>query len=484
MNRTLNITIEPFAKATAVGDPKIEEIRSKKTGAIYGAQKFIERQRYDRIVKNRNLIRELMIDDTPRFLCGICSVPVYLVSSPLKRFFFRHQIEDGRCPAVTKDSRSEPEIRALKYLGARESDAHKRIKSLIARSLDADRHFEDIEIEKTWRSIKDRSRYRRPDVCARFGGVRLAFEAQLSTTFLDVVVRRRKFYRDEGALLVWVLRNFDPEYRRLMFDDILFMNNSNIIVIDDETTILSESERKFHVRCVHRKPVVVNFNVEDTWESHIVPFDAFTLQPELQKAFLFDFEKAEREVRARIDEKLAELKKIAAEKKRQEDQNLREYFFENWDFLRESDYESNDFPNNSLGIKAEFMRRGIRLPEYIASNFSFHSAVSAILSAKNGRPIGYGFQKLIQVAHHLADNYPENLLYFGYALEKYGHKVTIEIEDKSGKWENRARKIRHALKHHESHYQPRGEWVDTILFLFPEISDSVRNFMSHDMKNI
>ncbi len=84
----------------------------------------------------------------------------------------------------------------------------------------------------------DGSQRRRPDISATWrGGLRVVFEAQLKTTFLDVVVRRRVFYRDQGALLVWILRSFDPFDRRLTVDDLLFKNNSNIFV--DQLTIFS-----------------------------------------------------------------------------------------------------------------------------------------------------------------------------------------------------------------------------------------------------
>ncbi|MCF7995020.1 MAG: hypothetical protein K9L88_09295 [Chromatiaceae bacterium] len=44
----------------------------------------------------------------PRFLCARCHVPVYIVClADRRRFFFRHQIEDGRCSAVTRGQLGE-----------------------------------------------------------------------------------------------------------------------------------------------------------------------------------------------------------------------------------------------------------------------------------------------------------------------------------------------------------------------------------------
>ncbi|HQR91416.1 MAG TPA: hypothetical protein PLH31_19515, partial [Caulobacter sp.] len=63
-------------------------------------------------------------------------------------------------------------------------------------------------------------------------------EAQLTTTFLDVVIGRKTFYRAEGGLLVWVLPHFDPAYRQLTVDDLLFNNNADVLILDRESRSL------------------------------------------------------------------------------------------------------------------------------------------------------------------------------------------------------------------------------------------------------
>jgi len=224
-----NITVDPAARATAVEHPEITEVRSTRSGLILTARQYIVSQRYDRLIRSRNLIRDGNYRREPRLTCAMCGVPVYLVSSKRKSFFFRHIIEDGSCPAQTRGAWSYDQIKAMKYHGAQESDAHRRMKMLLERSLLTDPGASEIHQEKTWRAAGCPASYRRPDVQAVYSGVRLAFEAQLSTTFLDVVVGRRAFYRDDGALLIWVLPRFDPNYRRLTEDDILFTNNHNVL---------------------------------------------------------------------------------------------------------------------------------------------------------------------------------------------------------------------------------------------------------------
>ena len=158
----------------------------------------------------------------------------------------------------------------------RESEAHKRIKHLIERSLRADSVFETEAIiqEKRWNSTHDPKTWRTPGVQAVSPEGRFAFEAQLSTTFLDVVVSRRMFYRDEGAHLIWVLASFSEDYRRMTTDDLLFSNNSNVFVVDDETVRVSEETKRFHLRCHYRVPFCDVGSISDKWQEAIVPFTA------------------------------------------------------------------------------------------------------------------------------------------------------------------------------------------------------------------
>ncbi len=94
-------------------------------------------------------------------------------------------------------------------LVAKESPAHIRLKEIVKESLENAPNFSEVAVEKVWRGM-DRSKWRKPDVQALWKGTtRIAFEIQLSTTFLHVIAERRLFYRDEGALLCWIFKRFD-----------------------------------------------------------------------------------------------------------------------------------------------------------------------------------------------------------------------------------------------------------------------------------
>ena len=316
-------------------------------------------------------------------LCAICHVPVYLICrTDRSAFFFRHKMEDGSCPAQTLSPLTEEEIRARKYHGLRESEAHKRIKALVMRSVEADATFWNTTPEKKWKSSTEPNRFRRPDVRSENHDGKFAFEIQLSTTFLSVVVGRRDFYRDEGALLVWVLGSFNPSYRLMTTDDLLFSNRSNIIVVNEETAALSESSGRFHVRCHFRRPVRKGDRISDIWTHEIVPFAELRQDRSTQQAFYFDYDTAfEAHERAIAAEQTVKIEPTIAQD--------RAALFEFW---KRHGHQFRHTPENRAQwqtLRVRFENWEIFLPEYPDSDLEFQAMLSALYSAREGTPIGY-----------------------------------------------------------------------------------------------
>ncbi|MDB5523268.1 MAG: hypothetical protein JWM58_1031 [Rhizobium sp.] len=95
-----NATFNPLAPALPVDDPAIKNVLDCDTGEFVDVKSWIGSRRYDALIAERMSVRE-RLSTRPRFRCSLCSVPTYLVSNQLKRFFFRHVTEDGSCPADT-----------------------------------------------------------------------------------------------------------------------------------------------------------------------------------------------------------------------------------------------------------------------------------------------------------------------------------------------------------------------------------------------
>lgn len=275
-----------------VDAPEIAEVLDLSTGEILPAQEVIGED-YEKALKLRMSLREGIASGKPILACPMCVVPVHMVSLALeRRFYFRHETEDGRCPAKTKGRLSEERICAMKYDGARESAAHIHMKEIIAESLRCDPNFSDVKIEPIWKGIEANQR-RRPDVRACWRGtLPVAFEVQLSTTFLRVIAERRQFYLNEGGLLFWVFQKFDMGDARLTQEDIFYNNNRNAFVASAETLKASKEAGALVLDCIWSEPTIDKGQI--LWEQRrrFAAFTELTIDTEHQRAFLFDADSA------------------------------------------------------------------------------------------------------------------------------------------------------------------------------------------------
>lgn len=445
-----NTTIDPLAWAEAVTKPEIDTVRNLKTGHVRDVRRLVRAFRYERAILLRQNLKALVKRDEARLVCATCGVPVYLACSTTKRFFFRHRHEDGSCPAVTRTELSEADIRAMKYRGAQESGAHKRVKALLLRSLSADPRFKDVVQEKTWKASEGLIGLRRPDVSARTDTDRLAFEVQLSTTFMDVVLSRKEFYRAEGAALVWVLPSFHPSYRRMTDDDILFGNNSNVFVVDEKSAAASEVAGTFIMTCWHRKPLIKDDKIVDEWIEREVRWDEITVDVDRQTIIAFDY--AQEAARLRDELRVARSERIAAaeaaRKQAQQDREneIREQVLR---FVLDASRDDEYLPRHKAWLLLNDRLRSIgccldgEYPDLLTATRIVH----LIESARAGKPVGFGYKSLAELGHHLIHQHPEFLLAFGHMLRRFGTKEALYRDDRTGKLKAKLEAVRAHLLH-------------------------------------
>lgn len=400
------------------------------------------------------------IKDRPLYLCAECFVPVYLCClRSRRRFFFRHSIEDGRCGAITRGELSQDEINARKYNGAKESQLHRRIKQWLAESLQAGGMFTDINQEQRW-SGPVTGAWRKPDVSARFGDLKVAFEIQLSTTFLDVIAQRRQFYLKEGGLLFWVFAKFDADERRLTVDDVFYNNNQNAFVVSESTRDASVAAGEFMLDCVWSEPRLPNEAAR--LSRRRVRFNDLTLDTGKQQAFYFDHA----EHHAQLE------REYAAERATWPKQ------FETWwlesatgkSSLQDHEDEVFAFPEsipkhwNDWGMLTEtplrFYGPELRLPV---------AMLNAFYSAKHGRPIGINRRHFIEIAHYVVQLYPRYLLWFRRALKVYDRAGLLSAQDKSGNWAKRVRAYKAEMRSNPQKYAADQKHQLLFEWLFPEL---------------
>ncbi|MER2534756.1 MAG: DUF6035 family protein [Rhizobiaceae bacterium] len=454
-----NVTVDPLSVAEPAHDLEIEEILDCETGEYLDVRTWISRWRYEQIVEQRSAIRDRLVE-SPRFRCAICGVPVYLASNQRKRFYFKHQIEDGSCPAQTRNLLSREDILARKYHGLRESRPHRDIKALIARSLAADPRYTDVQQERQWRSSHDPSARRQPDVQATGPMGRLAFEVQLSTTFLDVVVARRTFYREEGGLLIWVMGNFDPDYRRLTTDDLLFTNNSNILTVDEKTAALSEGTGQFHVHCHFRRPVRAGDQLADEWDSALIPFDKLTYERDRQRCWHFDYEGEAAKLRALIEGERTAREAAAADA-------LRCALFAFWIAREPNTRPDAETLRKWSDLRQALAHRNIDFPHLPDSDKGLVALLNGIVSAREAHPVGWHFKQLVEVGHRIMDGYPNHAAAFCLSIEYFKARELVREQDRSGKWEARVQAIRESLRRGDPDFVPDRATLALVGFLMP-----------------
>lgn len=426
-----------------VDDPEITEVIDMDTGELLSARDAIGSD-YDRLIHLRMELAEANAANEDKYSCPICGVGVYLVCSRRgadKRFFFRHRAEDGNCPAVTRGSMSKEEIEARKYNGAKESRAHQRMKEILAESIARDPRFSDLQVEKVWRGM-DRAQWRKPDVSAVWDNAfRVAFEVQLSTTFLHVIAQRRLFYRKEGGLLCWVFKSFDAEASRLTQDDIFHNNNRNLFLASEETLKASKERGALVLDCRWAEPAPGRDGIEWAWRGQLAAFSDLSLDLAGQRVFLSDREQLD--VSALREAETADLKNR----------------FARW--WAAGTYDENDWK----AFQKEFGARKVFLPKWQREAAGL---LNALYTAKEGRVVGWEHSKFISAAHTVAGSHKKVVRAFRAALQAYERAEQIKAEDPEGRWAKKVAEYKPRINAGDPEYERDKRFDSLIAFLFPE----------------
>jgi competence CoiA-like predicted nuclease len=494
-----NSAVDSLAQAIPAKDLKILEILDCDTGEFIYSRKFIQSHKYGEIFEPRHEIRARWKTEKPKYVCSDCNVAVSLLAGVDKNwFFFRHLIEDGRCAAKTRGNMSQLQINAIRYNCVAESEPHKRFKQMMYDCACADESFSDTKIEKVRTSTTEKGKWRKPDVSAIRNELLHAFEVQLSSTFFDVVLDRQAFYRDEGAILIWVLPDFSPNDTTMMEDDIFFHNNCNVMVLNEAIAAKSISEGLLHFGCWFRLPSADGATYSESWQYEVVPFDAVTLDIERQRAFYFDyetkkdaakqliaeFERQQLESKEKIErERIAEIHETNRRQAEIVDEADRKVFEEFW-FKHGHHFQHT--PENRARwreVQDLFEARGIDMPDFPDSDGERQSLLNGIYSAREGVPIGYGYKKLIQVAHQIAEYHPRLLVPFGHALKFYGMDQKLREQDVSKKWQERlsgnddAPGLKARMKVRDPAISPDESLLPLLSFLFPDVAVKVNSYL-------
>ena len=274
----------------------IPEVYDVKEERFINSRVFFRQNENELILWRRNLQEEYKIGHA-RFICPECKQPVKISGYKFykgKVCFFAHFKDSDDCPYKTCTNRTKEEIERLKYSLVQESERHKRLKAVIASSLQGEKSramgVDNVECEKRINSDIPYLKWRRPDVYAEYNGRKYVFELQLSTTFVSVIVDRDIFYRLNDYNIIWIFNFEDNEeyvnLYNLMCKDIYYANKRNVFIFDADAEEKSKEKGELVLKCRW-------LDENGVWSpDKYVTLEMFQYDEEYHKPFIFDADKA------------------------------------------------------------------------------------------------------------------------------------------------------------------------------------------------
>lgn len=425
----------------------------RQSGEWIDLDTFLGNGDYGQVVAEKRVrLRIEMLDGVVRYVCPRCQEPMTLASVPVRtrdstRFYFKHAHETGKCNGVA--GLGERAICALKFNHQKEGRDHVRFKERLLDSLSADPSFAQTKAETRFVDVGG-VRWRQPDVQSKADGRTIAFEVQLSTTFLHVIAERMRFYARNEAALVWLFRDLNVSDFRQAEDDIFYANNRNAFRLTEETVVRSKERQRFALECAWLEPKIQGGLVRDVEQRAVIDFCDLHFDVSsvgVPRAFYFDYDAA----RARAE-------KIV------DGFDLRQRFETHW-LAGAEDHDE------WLALRTEFRGRRIELPEWPKSLDGFPQLLNMLYSVKHWRAIGYRYKSLVEIAHHLHDRRKGFLWLFHHSLDAYGRVDAFKQMDIGPNcYGAKVERYRGVLLTNPQ-YAFDGKYVDLAQFLFPELPE-------------
>lgn len=189
--------------------------------------------------------------NNPRYVCAKCGHSVYAPLEPSRKLPYWQHFKGAPtdCEWWTGSSETIDSISAKQFQGAQESPLHIKLKHHVADVLKMDKAASEVKVEEY--ILEETKQKRKPDVQATWKERRLAFEIQLATTQIPIILAREDFYVRNDFALIWVVWDFIVSPLNQMnqaIRDVYRRHNNNLFSIDRETMELSNINRALTLR--------------------------------------------------------------------------------------------------------------------------------------------------------------------------------------------------------------------------------------------
>ena len=311
---------------------KIVDVFNCETGEDVNANEFFKKP-IDEVIVYRSKLREVIQGiRAPLFKCYYCKQIIRIRGGKESHnnrksqiFHFAHLKDTDECPYKTNYHLNKEEVDRIKYNGQLESILHQTLKTRIAeclaRNKETKSEISSFEIEKRIVGA-DSKEWKQPDINAYFNNKRIAFELQLSTTWLDVITKRQHFYREQGIFIIWVFHtfNFNDYSRKLTFNDVIFTNNQNAYIFDHEAYELSKIENDLVLKCFYKVYSRNELELIGNWVHAFIKLCDLTFDEKAIRVFYYDSENQKKIVKKEIADQIIIINQL----KESESQKLQE----------------------------------------------------------------------------------------------------------------------------------------------------------------
>ena len=418
-----------------VEDPTVKDIMDFKTGEVISSVEYLKLKDTDN--KKIGVRRKLQLakrSNEKWLVCVFCNDFLHLSGGGeggYKRLHFAHSTQNISCPAKKNTIRNPKDIMRDKFLGQRESLAHKELKEYIAEKLRKS-SFQKIMVEKRFCSIEDHMKYKQPDVSATCPeGKQMVFEIQLSTTFNSVIVEREEFYKENQTFIIWFFGEFKPDQFCQM--DIYHSNKTNAFVIDEFTRKESEEKRIFCFWCYYLE---YQSDGSDIQRQVLITFEDLKVDPEDYKLFYFDYDSMKQ--------------KIKWEQRWKDNESFKDKWIELLELGQENEKIYKQLIKESIG-KTCPERWDFR---------KFYKIFNVFLSFQRRAIYGSKLTNFLAVTNNFLTHYGEYVFEFEALVEYHGYYNALS---KKGSFLSK-------LEEAKSKACNSGEFHKTLKYFFPEIT--------------
>lgn len=188
------------------------------------------------------------LEENHRYTCAQCGHWVFVSMRNKQPLWQHYKGAPQDCPWWTGAPDTIDQVSASQFQGQQESPLHWKLKHLIAELLRADPTCRDTKVEEIIRGENGR---RKPDVQTLYGDRKTAFEIQLATTQIPIILEREMFYQREKMSLIWLTWQFEEVLFndiQQSFKDVYYRHQKNIFSLDDETIELSRAKNALMIR--------------------------------------------------------------------------------------------------------------------------------------------------------------------------------------------------------------------------------------------